>query len=132
MPATAYTANLIAKALAHGTAYQGPDGVFLALTTSVPTRIVAGTEVTLGDYARTAFSMASDFADDGVGKLTTNKDVLFNEATANYDDDVLAVEAYTLAAGGTRLWFIVLQSPQVVVQGMTPKFFTGDLVLQVI
>jgi len=132
MPATAYTANLIAKALKNGTAYQGPAEVFLALVTTTPTKTVAGTEVTLGAYARVSFDQTTDWTDDGAGKLENTADVEYVEATADYDDDVLAVEAYTLVTGGTRLWFIILESPSAIVAGQVPKFYAGDLVLQVV
>jgi len=131
MPATTYTANLIAKAHAHGTAYQGPDTVYLSLVTTTPTASAAGTEVTLGDYERVATTM-SGWDDDAAGVLSNDVDIAYPEATADYDDDVLAVEAWTAATNGTRLWYIVLAAPKVIVTGMTPTFFAGDLVLEVV
>jgi hypothetical protein len=130
MPATAYTANLMAKANKHGTAYQGAATVYLALVTTVPSKTVAGTEVTLGAYERVTWDMTTKWDDDDAGKLTSNADAVYPECSADYDDDVVAVEAWSAATNGTRLWFIILQSPMVFVSGMTPKFFAGDLVLE--
>lgn len=131
MPATAYTADLIADALANGAAYQGPATVYLALTITVPTATVAGTEVTLGAYARKIFAQTG-WTNNAAGRLSNTADLAFPEATANYDGDVVAVEAYSAAAAGTRFWWIDLPTPKTVLAGQTPKFLAGDLVLSVI
>lgn len=131
MPATAYTANLIATALANGSAYQGPATVYLALVTTMPTATVAGTEVTLGSYVRKSFAQ-SGWTNDGAGGLTNTADIAFVEATADYDDDVVAVEAYTLVSAGTRLWWIELPTAKTIVNGQTAKFLAGDLELSVV
>jgi hypothetical protein len=130
MPATTYTANLIATALANGTSYQGPATVYLALSTTTPTATVAGTEVTLGGYTRKTFAQ-SGWTNNGTGGLTNTADLAWTEASANYDAAVVGVEAYTAATVGTRLWYIVLASPRTIVSGQTPKFLAGDLVLTV-
>lgn len=131
MPATAFTAHLIGDAIANGTAYQGPATVYLALTTTVPTKTVAGTEVTLGSYARKTFAQTG-WTNDGAGDLSVTADQAFPEATANYDDDIVAVEAYSAASAGDRLWWIELTTPKSIVTGQTPKFLAGDLVLTVV
>lgn len=131
MPATDYTADLIADAVANGTAYQGPATVYLALTTTVPTATVPGTEVALGSYARAAFAQTG-WTNNAAGGLTNTSDIVFPEATAYYGDDVVAVEAYTASTAGTRLWWIALLTPKTVVIGQTPKFLAGDLVLTVV
>lgn len=131
MPATTYTANLIATALANGTAYQGPATVYLALVTTTPSKTVAGTEVTLGGYARKTFAQ-SGWTNSGTGTLTNTADIEWSEATADYDNRVVAVEAYDQASGGNRLWYIVLSTPRTVTDGTTPKFLAGDLELQVV
>ena len=131
MPATAYTAGLIATALAHGTSYQGPATVYLALVTDIPTKTVAGTEITLGSYARYTFAQ-SGWTDDGAGDLTNTGDISFPAATADYDDDIYAVEAYTAGSGGTRLWYIELAAPMTISNGQTAKFLAGDLTLSIV
>jgi len=133
MPATDYTAHLIGDALANGTAYQGPATVFLALTTTVPTAAVVGTEVTLGGYLRVSFAQ-SGWTNNGAGGLTNTADIAFPEATANYDADVVAVQAYDDdgVPVGNDLWWIELTTPKTVLAGQTPKFLAGDLVLSVI
>ena len=131
MPATAYTANLIATALKNGAAYQGPATVYLALATTVPSATVAGVEVTLGDYARATFAQ-SGWTNDGAGSLTNTADIDYPLVTENYDDDVVAMEAYTAASDGTRLWWIELTTPKIIFVGQTPKFLAGDLTLTVV
>jgi hypothetical protein len=130
MALTAYTANLVAKAQCHGAAYQGPETVYLALVTDTPSKTVAGTEVTLGDYARVAFNQTTGFTDDDAGGLENTADIEYPEATADYDADVVAVEAYDDASAGNRLWFIVLATARTFVSGQTPKFLAGDLTLE--
>lgn len=133
MPATDYTAHLIGDAIANGTAYQGPATVHLALTTTVPTAAVVGTEVTLGSYARVSFAQ-SGWTNNGAGGLTNTADISFPEATANYDADVVAVQAYDDdgAPVGNDLWWIELTTPKTITTGQTPKFLAGDLVLTVV
>lgn len=128
MPATDYTANLIATAMAHGEPYQGPAEVDLALVTTTPTPTTPGTEITLGSYARVTYAQ-SGWTNDGAGSLTNPDVVAFPQATADYDAEVVAVEAYD--DSGTRLWYIPLTTPQTVLSGQTPEWLPGDLVLQV-
>jgi hypothetical protein len=129
MPATEYTAGLIADALANGTAYQGPSSVKLALVTTLPTPTEAGTEVTLGGYERVTFAQ-SGWTNNGVGGLTNTAEIVWPEATAEYDGPVVAVEAYN-TAGTYRLWYVVLSQEKTVIEGLIPKFLAGDLVLTV-
>ena len=131
MPATEYTANLIATALANGSSYQGPATVYLALVTTTPTASAAGTEITLGDYERETFAQTG-WTNDDAGELTNTADIEYPEATADYDGPVVAIEAYTAASAGTRLWYIVLTTAKTIVSGQTPKFLAGDLVLTVV
>jgi len=133
MPATNYTKHLIGDALANGTSYQAPATVWLALTTTVPTASVVGTEVTLGSYVRESFAQ-SGWTNNGTGGLTNTGDIVFTEASADYDDDVVAVQAYDDdgAPVGNALWWIELTTPKTIVTGQTPKFLAGDLVLSVV
>jgi len=71
MPATTYTANLIAKAIANGSAYQGPATIYLALVTDTPSASVAGTEVTDASYARVSVDITA-WDDDDAGTLSSN------------------------------------------------------------
>lgn len=131
MPATNFTKHLLGDAAANGTAWQLPATIYLALTTTVPTASVAGTEVTLGDYERKSFAQ-SGWTNDGAGSLSNTADIEFVEATANYDDDVVAVEAYSAATDGDRYWWIELTTAKTVTIGKTAKFLAGDLVLTIV
>jgi hypothetical protein len=129
MPATEYTAHLIADAAAGGTAYQGLATVYLALATTTPTKTVAGTEITADDYDRKTFAQ-SGWTNDGAGNLENTAEVAWVLIeTEDYEDEVVAVEAYDDPTAGNRLWFILLTSPRLFVIGETPKFLAGDLVL---
>lgn len=128
MPATEYTAHLIADAAAGGTAYQGPATIYLAMTTTEPSKTVAGTEVVHDDYDRKTFAQ-SGWTNDGAGSLENTANIEYAELSTDYDDEVVAVEAYDAATSGNRLWYIVLASPRLFVTGETPTFLAGDLVL---
>jgi len=130
MPLTAYTANLIATAHANGTSYQGPATVHLALVTTTPTKTVAGTEQTLGvgNYARKSFA-TSGWTNDGAGGLVNTAELAYPTTDEDYDDAIVAVEAYSASTAGTRLWFIVLANARLVTSGTIPRFPAGDLEL---
>jgi hypothetical protein len=133
MPATTYTANLMAKAAAHGAAYQGPTLVYLALAVTIPTAGSAGTEVYAAEYARHEFNQTTAWDDDDAGALSNVADVEYPLIeTEDYDDEVVAVEAYDDPTAGERLWYIIFTSPRQFVVGETPKFLTGDLVLEIV
>ena len=132
MPASEYTADLIASALANGDAYQGPATIYLALVTTMPTAGEEGTEVTLGSYARKSFAQ-SGWTNDDAGGLTNTADIEFVTATADYDDDVVAVCGYDDDGdpSGNFLWWIPLTASKTIVDGQTPKFLAGDLALTI-
>jgi len=127
MPAAAEWAHLIADAAANGTAFQGPATVYLSLVITTPSKTVAGTEVTAGNYGRKTFAQ-SGWTNDGAGSLSNTADVAWLTATVDYDDDILAVEAWSAATNGTRYWYLILATPKTIVAGQTPKFLAGDLV----
>jgi hypothetical protein len=132
MPLTTYTANLIAKAIAHGTAYQGPATIYLALVTDTPTASVAGTPVTYGGYAR-ASTDVSAWDDDDAGNLDNNVEIAFPDPTSGEDETATYVEAYDALTGGNRLWFEELVDP-VIINGDTPSvaFPAGQLTIPVV
>jgi hypothetical protein len=128
MPASAYQANLLAKELISENAT-----VYLALTITEPSKTVPGTEVTAAEYARFEFHQGTDWDDDDAGSLTVNLDLDYSPITTeDYDDEVVAVQAYDDPTAGNALWYIVLVTPRLFVIGETPKFLTGDLVLDVV
>ena len=133
MPASETTAALIAAAIAHGAAYQGPASIELALVTTLPTAVSAGTEVTGGSYARQTVNPASAFTQDGVGGFYNTTAVVYPTLSGtDYDAAVVAVEAYDHSDHTTRLWYIVLDSPVTKVIGETPQFPPGELYLTVV
>jgi hypothetical protein len=132
MPLTTYSANLIAKAIAHGSAYQGPATIYLALVTTTPTASAAGTPVTYTGYARAEVDISA-WDDDDAGVLDNNAEIAFPDPTAGSDETATYVEAYDAASGGNRLWFEELVDP-VVINGDTPSvaFPAGQLTVSVV
>lgn len=132
MPATAYTANLIAKAIAHGSAYQGPATIYLGLATDLPSATVAGTPPDDASYARVAFDQTTKWDDDGAGTLSNNAKITWPTAAADYPEDVEAIEAFDAASAGNRLWYQPLSAPISYVAGDAPEFGIGELTLPVV
>jgi hypothetical protein len=132
MPATAYTANLIAKAAAHGSAYQGPATIYLALVTTTPSATVPGTEVDDDDYVRVALTQATDWDDDDAGTLTNNLVIDWAEAHDDFSADVEAIEAYDADTSGNRLWYQLLSAPVTYLAGDIPSLEEGALTYSVV
>lgn len=132
MPATSYTRNLIAKAIAHGTAYQGPATIYLGLATDTPSATVAGTPPDDASYARVEFTQATGWDDDDDGTLSNAAAVTWPAAAADYADDIEAIEAFDAATDGNRLWYELLDAPVAIVQDQQPQFDAGELVLPVV
>lgn len=128
MPLDVYTANLIQKAKKNGTAYQGPATVYLALVTDVPTPTVVGTEVDDATYARLSFNQTTGWTDDDAGGLVATNALTWPEATADYPEDVEAIEVYTLASGGQRLWYYLLDQPVPVLAGTSFELQAGEFI----
>lgn len=131
MPATAYTANLICDAAAHGSAYQGPATIYLALATTTPSATVAGTEVDDEDYERSEFAQ-SGWTDDGAGTRTNTAVITWPEAAADFSGDVEAIEAYDAATEGNRLWYAILSAPVTYYAGEVPTFAAGALSFSIV
>ena len=110
MPCTEYWADLIAVAAKHGTAFQGPATIYLALCSDTPTKAVAGTPVAYTGYARPSYAV-SDYASDGIGNLVNGAVVVTFPTPTGGDDTAYYVEAWTAASAGTRLWFEELAEP---------------------
>ena len=136
MPGTAYTDNLVSRAEAHGTAYQGPATVYMALVTTTPDKTTPGTLATVAsvEVALRTTNNASEWTHDGAGSKTNTADMAWpDELTGDMDADVVGIDIYDNAvpASGNRLRFILLPSPKTFLSGQTPKFLAGDLVLSV-
>ena len=135
MPGTTYTDNLIAKAKAHGAAYQGPELVYIAMVTTTPSKTTAGTVAQIGsvDVDTIEFNQTTGWTDDDAGNLENTADVNGVEATEDFDADVVAIDIYDGPdpASDERLEFIILATPRTFTAGMTPKFLAGDLKSQV-
>lgn len=72
--------NAVLNHLFDNTALTSPTTVYVGLFTSDPTDAGSGTEVSGGSYAR----VAASFAAASGGSITTDADVSFTTATANW------------------------------------------------
>ena len=129
MPATAYWANLIAKAAAHGSSFQGPATVYIALVTDTPTATVAGTEIDDTNYDRATVDISA-WDDDGAGKLSNDVDIAWPAAADDYSADINAIDVYDVS--DNRLWYQILSAPVTFLQNDVPTFDAGELTLSIV
>jgi hypothetical protein len=118
----------MAHAAAGSTAYQGPSTVHLALVTTTPSKTVAGTEVTAGNYARKSYAQSNWTVEDA-GALVNPADISWTAASEDFEAPVVAVEGYDAATDGNRLWYIILENSRAIIAGQPPTFYAGDLEL---
>jgi len=123
--ATGYTntlGNTIIDHIFRNQAYTPPTTIYVALTTTTPSRSAAGTEVTGGSYARVsvAFSAAGSGLSSNSGTLT------WPTATADWGT-VTHVELYDASTSGNRLWFGALTASRTITNGTTFSIAAGDL-----
>ena len=75
-----YLENALINATLRNTSYTSPSTVYVGLFTTDPTDAGSGTEVSGGSYARES----ATFAAPSNGSSSTNADVQFNQATADW------------------------------------------------
>jgi hypothetical protein len=131
MPLSGYAANLLATAEAHGTAYQGPDVLYLALmsTESVPS--TDGTEIAGDGYARLAFTPETGYTNDGLGGLVNAEQLDWPEAVSDWGS-IVEVAAYDDPTAGNRWWSEVQTLPIIVATGQTYSIAAGALARQAV
>lgn len=101
---------------------------YIALTTTTPTEVVAGTECSYTGYTRVAVSRNNGFTEVGSNASNTSP-VTFPEATAG-SETATYFEIYTAATGGDRIGFGQITSPAgglIINPGTIPEFPIGDL-----
>ena len=91
--------NALINATLRNTTYTSPATVYVALFTTDPTDAGTGTQVTGGSYAR----QAASFAAPSDGASTTNADITFPTATANWGT-VTHFGLYDAITGGNLLY----------------------------
>lgn len=132
MPADPYLADLIAKAMTHGAAYQGPATIYLDLSTTAPSASVNGTPPDDANHARLAFDQTTDWDDDDAGTLSSNAKLTWPTAAADFPDDIEAIEAFDADEDGNRLWYELLSAPVTVPKDASFELEAGELVLPVV
>ena len=117
-----YLENKLIEHTLRGIGYTPPAAVYVALYTDDPTDNDTGTELSGGGYARklVTFGTATD------GTVTTNADVIFAAATADWTA-VTHVGIRDAATGGSLLFYGELSSSVTVVAGDNFRIAAGNL-----
>lgn len=102
-------------------AYSSPSP-FVALFTVAPTDAGGGTEVTGGSYAR----QAASFGAAASGAATTDADINFPTATANWGT-VVALALFDASTAGNMLMWGDLAASKTINNGTQARILTGDL-----
>ncbi len=95
--------------------------VYVALTTTAPTRTAAGTEAAYTGYARVA-TAASDWESAATAAIQNAATITFGACTAG-SSTVVGFDLYTASSGGTRIAFGACSLS--VSTGITPRFSAG-------
>jgi hypothetical protein len=97
---------------------------YIALYTVAPTDAGGGTEVTGGSYARQ--SSSGKWAAPAAGAVSTNAEIAFPQATADWGT-VVAFAILDAVTSGNFLYWGDLTASKVVNNGDTFKFPSGDI-----
>jgi hypothetical protein len=108
------------------TSWTMPSPVYLALFTATPSDSGGGTEVSGGSYARV--SLASKFAAAASGAITSNADIDFGTASANWGT-ITQIGIFDASTAGNLLWWGDLTASKTVNSGDGFKILSGSLTL---
>jgi hypothetical protein len=117
-----YLENALINATLRNTSYTSPTTVYVGLFTTDPTDAGTGTEVSGGSYARTS----ATFAAPSNGVSSTNADVQFPQATANWGT-VTHFGIYDALSTGNLLYHGVLTASKTIETGDVFKIASGNL-----
>lgn len=117
-----YLENALINATLRNTSYTSPTTVYVGLFTTDPTDAGTGTEVSGGSYARTS----ATFAAPSNGVSSTNADVQFPQATANWGT-VTHFGIYDASTAGNLLYHGVLTASKTIETGDVFKIASGNL-----
>ena len=125
-----FTNYLIDKLNDHafgGGDFTRPATVYLALTSTVPTKGAAGTELSGNGYARKAVTNnATNFPASANGAKSNGTDIVFATATGNWAE-AKGAEIYDDPTAGNRLGWAELPVYKTVQSGDTAKILAGEL-----
>jgi len=117
-----YLENALINATLRNTPYTSPSDVYVGLFTTDPTDAGSGTEVSGGSYAR----VTATFAAPSNGSSSTNADVQFPQATANWGT-VTHFGIYDALTSGNLLYHGVLDASKTIQTGDVFKIASGNL-----
>jgi len=122
--ASDYLENEILDHVLSNAAYTSPTTVYVGLFTSDPTDAGTGTEVSGGSYAResAAFATASG------GSASTNADITFTTATANWGT-ITHVGLYDASSAGNLLFHGAVTTSKTIESGDTFQISSGNLTI---
>ena len=100
-----------------------PTNVYVALTTTAPTRTAAGTAATYTGYARKSTSGA-DWDSAATGAIQNANAITFASCTGG-SSTIVGFELYDASTGGTRIAFGTCSLA--VSSGITPQIAAGAL-----
>ena len=122
-----YLENKLLEHTVGKTSFTMPTGAYVALFTTAPTDVAgSGVEVTGGSYARVQSN--ASWAAASAGSITTNADITFPTATANWGT-ITDVAIFDASTAGNMLWRGPLTASKVVNSGDVFKITTGNLTL---
>jgi hypothetical protein len=114
--------NALINATLRNTTYTSPADVYVGLFTTDPTDDGSGTEVSGGSYAREI----ATFAAPSNGASSTNADVQFPQATANWGV-VTHFAIFDALSGGNMLYHGILTAAKDIETGDVFKIASGNL-----
>jgi hypothetical protein len=114
--------NALINATLRNTTYTSPADVYVGLFTTDPTDDGSGTEVSGGSYAREI----ATFAAPSNGSSSTNADVQFPQATANWGV-VTHFAIFDALSGGNMLYHGILTAAKDIETGDVFKIASGNL-----
>lgn len=122
--ASDYLENELLDHVLSASAYTSPTNVYVGLFTSDPTDAGTGTEVSGGSYAREQAS----FAAASGGSASTNADITFTTATANWGT-ITHVGIYDASTAGNLLFHGAVTTSKTIESGDTFQISSGNLTI---
>lgn len=117
-----YLENALINATLRNTSYTSPSTVYVGLFTTDPTDAGSGTEVSGGSYARES----TTFAAPSNGSSSTNADVQFVQATANWGT-ITHFGIFDASTSGNLLYHGALTVSKTIDTGDVFKISSGNL-----
>lgn len=122
--ASDYLENELLDHVLSNAAYTSPTTVYVGLFTSDPTDAGTGTEVSGGSYAR----QSASFATASGGSASTNADITFPTATANWGT-ITHVGIYDASTAGNLLFHGAVTTSKTIESGDTFQISSGNLTI---